>query len=795
MQVFLAFGHPTVRAATELFDWFEELDGSLQGHTCLLLTDSTMSGQEAAPVILRAEKLFSKVDVIRPKHAYSKEWPHVQNAMFKMACKWNAAIGKKPFFWLETDAIPLVKGSIQQLERAYLETKARLMGVVYPRPWPHVNAIAVWPADTMTAIRDVMAANDTAFDNYVRPNMVRGFVQTNLIQHEWNPPRFFGEDSLKRINEGAVIYHQNKDGTLIKALRARLNGATAAPVAPPQPPQPPQPEPQIQVAEQEVYEPEPEQPKLTVVITTHKRPHKARRALDSCLVAGIDEVVMTVTGATKNTREIFELWANDKHKVIINDHRTKSNDAWINGIKDATNEWVLILHDDDLVLPHFLPEVTQHLGETPFLYFPAKFHRTEGDAPPDILEGPFHEKGNQPTGDLKKAISVKGTRTITPVRGVFRRDDLIDWLEEAGKKLPQECYYRSDFLVGNDLWIWLRACDAYSRFRSLEKPLVSLGCDMDSTTTKDISLKNQRLPGIYDVTRAIYAKRAGKKKAPLEPAAPAPKASQPPPKIEVKPDHNLHIISIVLDAAPFLLTQLQTFNRLKCNWHWYIMEGVAEAIKDTAWCKTIPPRRSMDGTIQLLQDFEFHQRITVASSERWAGKVEMVNHPLTRPDLKAGVVMQIDMDEFWLPDQIETIVNLLATNQDRSHAMFWCRYFFGPANVQLDRNCYANNPNQEWRRAWNWNPGQLFATHEPPVMSGDQSKFFSHEETEQLGLVFDHYGYVLQRQAAFKQLYYGYHDAPQQWRRLQVRKQNPVKLSDYLTWVPSDHSPQIHWVS
>jgi hypothetical protein len=50
-------------------------------------------------------------------------------------------------------------------------------------------------------------------------------------------------------------------------------------------------------------------------------------------------------------------------------------------------------------------------------------------------------------------------------------------------------------------------------------------------------------------------------------------------------------------------------------------------------------------------------------------------------------------------------------------------------------------------------------------------------------LVFRHYAYVFESQLQFKEVYYGYHGAVADWRRLQNNSFFPTKLSDFFKWV------------
>ena len=61
-----------------------------------------------------------------------------------------------------------------------------------------------------------------------------------------------------------------------------------------------------------------------------------------------------------------------------------------------------------------------------------------------------------------------------------------------------------------------------------------------------------------------------------------------------------------------------------------------------------------------------------------------------------------------------------------------------------------------------------------------------HAETEASDLVFQHFAYATEAQLAFKEVYYGYLWAVNQWRQLQAQIDFPVRLADYFNWVEDD---------
>ncbi|MBK4722805.1 hypothetical protein JJL56_28515, partial [Azospirillum sp. YIM DDC1] len=258
----------------------------------------------------------------------------------------------------------------------------------------------------------------------------------------------------------------------------------------------------------------------------------------------------------------------------------------------------------------------------------------------------------------------------------------------------------------------------------------------------------------------------------------------------------IHFFTIVLNGEPFIRYHERVLAELPFDWHWHVVEGVAALKHDTAWSVASGGKvldsvhdqgRSNDGTSAYLDDLaaRFPDRVTIhrkPPGEFWDGKRAMVNAPL--PHIATpGLLWQIDADELWTAEQIRTVHALFQANPKRTAAYYWCDYFVGPERIIATRHNYAQNPQQEWLRTWRFEPGMSWAAHEPPVLvdaaGRDLARIdpFTQDEMEEAGVVFQHFAYVTEAQAAFKESYYGYKDARAHWRRLQEAA-GPVLLRD-----------------
>jgi hypothetical protein len=271
----------------------------------------------------------------------------------------------------------------------------------------------------------------------------------------------------------------------------------------------------------------------------------------------------------------------------------------------------------------------------------------------------------------------------------------------------------------------------------------------------------------------------------------------------------IHFFTIVLNGMPFIEKHVETFSQISSDWHWHIIEGVAALKNDTAWSVANGGRiegsfhkdgLSIDGTTEYLDILKekYPNQISIyrkSSGAFWDGKIEMVNAPL--PSITEQCLLwEIDVDEFWTAQQIDTTHQLFTNNPKKFSAFYWCNYFVGQNIVISTRNGYANNPSFEWERTWRYLPHFRWASHEPPVLvektySGQiqavrNRGVFTHEETESVGLVFRHFAYVYESQLQFKETYYGYRGAVVNWKRLQKNLLFPIKLSNFFDWVADE---------
>jgi glycosyltransferase involved in cell wall biosynthesis/predicted SAM-dependent methyltransferase len=269
----------------------------------------------------------------------------------------------------------------------------------------------------------------------------------------------------------------------------------------------------------------------------------------------------------------------------------------------------------------------------------------------------------------------------------------------------------------------------------------------------------------------------------------------------------IHFFTIVLNGEPFIRYHIDVFKQLPFKWHWHIIDGVADLKHDTSWSIKLGGSvidqihnngRSKDGTSEYLDELTklYPENVTVYRKPKgifWDGKREMVNEPIISSIREECLLWQIDVDELWTVEQIHTARKIFLDNPEKTAAFYWCWYFVGEDLIISTRNCYTQNPQQDWLRTWRFKPGCVWVAHEPPILAeplpnGQWRNIaavnpFLHEETEKKGLIFQHFAYVTPEQLKFKEQYYGYKNAVNQWNTLQSENSFPVYLRQYFSWV------------
>jgi len=163
---------------------------------------------------------------------------------------------------------------------------------------------------------------------------------------------------------------------------------------------------------------------------------------------------------------------------------------------------------------------------------------------------------------------------------------------------------------------------------------------------------------------------------------------------------------------------------------------------------------SQDGTREILKEYQekYRGKLTVqfANGKFWRSKTQMVQNALG--GCRYGVLMQVDIDEFWHDWQIAMIKKVVSEG-DYSDLEFHCRHYWASPHwhVALSKGLWGGG--DPWRRAFLWN-GEPVESHEPPRFRRRWEHVLTKEETRALGLVFFHGSYASFENVRKKELFY-----------------------------------------
>lgn len=227
-------------ATAELLAWIKDL-GSALNHDALLVADAATPWKDCVELNSLAQKIFRKSELIFTGQSVSG-WPQGPNSLFFTAAEHINANKRGPWLWLEPDAIPLRHGWIDALEEEWLSLRhnQKFLGHIYDfniqgGPPKGMSGVAIYAEDAFNVLQQFKEMPG-AWDYNAAEIMLKYGAPSSLIQHFFGekglPPTFAEKKettspintfTLWNIKLGAVLFHRNKDGTLINILRRRIN--------------------------------------------------------------------------------------------------------------------------------------------------------------------------------------------------------------------------------------------------------------------------------------------------------------------------------------------------------------------------------------------------------------------------------------------------------------------------------------------------------------------------------------------------------------------------------------------
>jgi len=263
---------------------------------------------------------------------------------------------------------------------------------------------------------------------------------------------------------------------------------------------------------------------------------------------------------------------------------------------------------------------------------------------------------------------------------------------------------------------------------------------------------------------------------------------------------------IVFNGEPFILYNLRALYPFAHQI--LVVEGACLSSKRIA----TSDGHSTDGTLEALYKFKKEEDIEnkleiIVKDGFWKEKDEQSQAYAERAT--GDYLWQIDVDEFYQPDDMAAILQLFENDPTISGASIKQITFWGGFDYLTD-GFYLRNGEALFRRIFRWGPGYSYITHRPPTVYNAAGKdlftlhWLNGEELAARGILLYHYSLLFPKQVIEKCEYYataGWAERPhaRDWaQEVYLNLKKPFRVHnvyDYLSWLEffkGQHPSQIN---
>lgn len=217
--------------ALKLMQWITEITPP-QNRLLVISHDFQTPPSMVEAVADNAKRVFSQIKVLSYSPPLADQWP--PTVAFKAAAFYMQKVGS-PWLWTEPDAVPIKPNWLDKLEQVYWGCGKAFAGPIIP-DLGHMNGTGIYPPNTPKRIPRAFDLMRTAWDVSMKGEMIWDCYNLYpIFFHAWtsdgdafhpyiggNVPSFpRGGNLMNQIHKEAVVFHRNKDLTLIDRLRER----------------------------------------------------------------------------------------------------------------------------------------------------------------------------------------------------------------------------------------------------------------------------------------------------------------------------------------------------------------------------------------------------------------------------------------------------------------------------------------------------------------------------------------------------------------------------------------------
>lgn len=229
---------------------------------------------------------------------------------------------------------------------------------------------------------------------------------------------------------------------------------------------------------------------LTVAITSFKREWHLERAIASARNAGIRRLVVATSEPTPGILRILDREKEGWLSFDVAGTRDDigCNSTWMLAAYRSRTDRILLLHDDDVILPEFGEAYCRRMA--PMLdagvgFVSWRANHLFDDGTTHVTEywtGPTRVAQSK---ELERLVARFGALSLSPIVSVLDRTTIIRACKEAEETLTHnECLYRPGMLLGTEILVYLRHIKAKPTWFYMDELLTMYGHTESSGTVQ-----------------------------------------------------------------------------------------------------------------------------------------------------------------------------------------------------------------------------------------------------------------------------------------------------------------------
>jgi len=249
--------------------------------------------------------------------------------------------------------------------------------------------------------------------------------------------------------------------------------------------------------------------RVSTVIPTFNREVYLKKAIQSCLAQTLNhEIIVCNHGGTDGTDKMIQEF-NGKIKYIKKAKNHGPHYCWLEGVMEASGEYINLLFDDDWIEPSYLKKTMKYFDnhDVGFVFSSANLFDDKSQKVLKIFHNEFLFKSGIYEVDRYESHFL--AKLISPTSLIIRKKDMVDALYVGNLPLSENNYKG----VGPDKLMILLCMLRYSKFAYLSEPLVYYRSHPNSITidSQSSSEKTKKFKLAYaEVDQYYYTLKLGK---------------------------------------------------------------------------------------------------------------------------------------------------------------------------------------------------------------------------------------------------------------------------------------------